>query len=117
MFQFGFTILPILFIFVFIGIIVKMITQFVQNEKSPVVATNALLIDKRHSWDSHLSGDGSTMSNDYYYLTFEFDTGSRVEYTVTRRLYHEAIENEWGTLTFQGTRFLRFESESQTLLK
>jgi hypothetical protein len=50
----------------------------------------------------------STTSSTYY-VTFEFETGDRIELHVPRSDYGMMIEQDQGLLTFQGTRFISFE--------
>ena len=91
------------------------ISQYVKNENSPVVATKARLIDKKADVHTSTDANGVTTFNETYYLTFELDTGSSLKLVVSGRVYRNAVSNDWGTLTFQGTRFLRFESSSGVL--
>lgn len=104
-------IFPILFICIFVMIISKGIMQFFKNERSPVISTNAMIYQKHHDTHTHTDSNGMMMTDDSYSLVFMLDTNSTIAFNVNRRLYYEAIENEWGTLTFQGTRLLQFESE------
>ena len=80
-----------------------------------VVATRARLADKRADHHTHSGANGAMMSSEAYYLIFEVDTGSTMEFSVNGVIYREAAGNDWGTLTFQGTRFLRFESAGMIL--
>ena len=45
----------------------------------------------------------------YYYVTFEVDSGDRMELGVEDAEYGLLVEGDRGRLTFQGTRFLGFE--------
>jgi len=91
------------------------ILRYVKNENSPVVATKARLLDKRVDVHTSTDPNGVMSTNETYYLIFELDTGSTMKLAVTGRVYRNAIKNEWGTLTFQGTRFHKFESSSGVL--
>lgn len=116
-FEVLFAIFPILFIGVFIFIIVTVVRQFAKNEKSPVVATKARVIEKRTESSTHHDANGHMHTSHTYYLVFELSTGSTMRLSVGSGIQRDAREFEWGILTFQGTRFLRFESESGTLEK
>ena len=98
---------------VFLGFIVfSWISRYIKNENSPVIATKARLADKKTDIHTHTDANGAMSTSETLYLIFELDTGSQMRFTVGGRIYRHAPEGEWGTLTFQGTRFLRFESPS-----
>lgn len=40
-----------------------------------------------------------------------------MKFIVGRRVFKNVPEHEWGTLTFQGTRFLKFNSSSGVVEK
>ena len=44
-----------------------------------------------------------------YYVTFQVESGDRMELRVSGPEYGMLIEGDHGTLTFQGTRYLGFE--------
>ena len=44
-----------------------------------------------------------------YYVTFEVDSGDRIEFSMSGSEYGMLIEGDAGTLNFQGTRYLGFE--------
>ena len=106
----------VVFVFIFIialcFIIGSGITQYIKNESSPVVATNARLIDKKRDTTTNTDANGVINMYETLYLIYELDTGSTMKFTVNSRIYRNAPVAEWGTLTFQGTRFKRFESVS-----
>ena len=102
-------ILIIIFIAFFAFIILGWITRYIKNENSPVIATKAKLIDKKRDVHTHTDANGAMMTDETLYLIYELDTGSRMELRVNGRIFRGAPEDEWGTLTFQGTRFIRFE--------
>ena len=113
--------MPVIFIVIFIifvcFIIGSGITQYFKNENSPVVATKARLIDKKRDTTTTTDANGVINTNETLYLIYELDTGSTMRFTVNGRIYREAPAAEWGTLTFQGTRFIRFESVSGVVEK
>lgn len=116
-FQIMSVIFPIFFIIVF-GIIVfaiiKAISQWSYNNKQPVLSVIAIIKSKRsdttHS-TSTINDTVSTSSSTYYYVTFEVESGDRIEFEVTGQDYGLLAEGDKGKLTFQGTRFLGFERE------
>ena len=52
-----------------------------------------------------------TTSSTWYYATFEFESGDRMELGVSGSEYGMLAEGDSGKLTFQGTRYLSFERE------
>ncbi|WP_442594109.1 DUF2500 domain-containing protein [Neobacillus sp. D3-1R] len=115
MFSFFSAIFPIFFLFVF-GFIIfqifKGVKQWNYNNQQPVLTVNAKLVSKRthvsrhaHNHDNHVHHHSSTS----YFLTFEFDSGDRLELKVSDHDYGQYIEGDFGNLTFQGTRYLKFE--------
>lgn len=113
----AFTIFPILFFGVILTIIVivvlKGVSQWSKNNKQPVLIVPAKLISKRTNVSSnmHNSSDSfnNTTTSTTYYLTFEFETGSREEFAVHGEEYGMLMEGDSGKLRFQGTRYLGFE--------
>ena len=114
---FGFfnIIFPIMFLLVF-GIIIftflKGIGQWNYNNKHPVLTVVARVVTKRantsrhhHHHDNHVHSSTSTS----YYVTFEVESGDRMEFRVPGREYGMLAEGDLGKLTFQGTRYHSFE--------
>ena len=52
-----------------------------------------------------------TSSSTTYYVTFQVDSGDRMEFSVSGQEYGLLAEGDRGKLTFQGTRYLGFERE------
>ena len=116
----GFLILGIIhalmFVLVFgmiIFVIAKMIGQTRKDDRSPRIKVPATIVAKR----SHMSGrhysyatHGTHHSHTtYYYVTFQMDTGDRMELHVPRNEVGLLVEGDRGMLTFQGSRYLNFE--------
>lgn len=116
-----FTIIPILvfcgFAFVIIVIIVsvvKGIGQWQSNNNQPILIVPAKLVSKRINVSSHMHNDTdgvghNTSSSTDYYITFEVESGSRMEFQIQGQEYGLLIEGDNGKLKFQGTRYLGFE--------
>ena len=51
----------------------------------------------------------TTSTSTHYYVTFQFDSGDRLELHVPGREYGMMAEGDVGDLTFQGTRYLGFD--------
>lgn len=95
-----------LIIFVFM----KGIAQWNKNNHSPRLTVNATVVTKRTSV-SHHHHDMHMSSSTFYYVTFQVESGDRMELNLSGRQYGELAEGDKGKLTFQGTRFLEFERE------
>lgn len=99
--------------FIFIAfIVITGVSTYIKNENSPVISTKAQLIKKHRDIHTQTDANGVMMNNETLILIFRLDTGSELKFTVGGRVFRNAPEYEWGTLTFQGTRFLKFESPS-----
>lgn len=114
--EFMFTAGPI-FIFVIFAIIIVMIIFFIfmaarqwtANNNSPRLTVPAQVITKRtHTWGG--SGDSSASTN--YYVTFQVESGDRLELQMSGKEYGMLADGDLGILTFQGTRYLGFERKS-----
>lgn len=109
--DFLFTFAPIfmggIFILVFgiiIFTIIKSIGTWSKNNQSPRVNANAKVVTKRTS----VRGGGETRARSIYYVTFEFDSGDRLELQVNGQEYGQLVEGDYGELNFQGSRYLGF---------
>ena len=115
-----FDIIPVIviigFIFVFGTIIFNAISgtkQWKRNNDSPTLTVNAKIVTKRMSVDSHLHHNSTTnahhtSSSSAYFVTFEVESGDRMEFRISAQEYGMLVENDVGSLTFQGTRHLDF---------
>ena len=52
-----------------------------------------------------------TTTDTSYYVTFQVESGDRMELSVTGSEYGMLVEGDEGKLSFQGTRYLGFERE------
>lgn len=107
--MFGF---QLIFLAILALMIFNLISTYVKNENSPIISTKAQLISKRRNTNTQTDGNGIITTTETLILIFELDTGSEIKFFVGGRIYRTISENEGGTLTFQGTRFLKFESKS-----
>ena len=108
----------IIFFLVFGIIIVTLIRSLLEwnkNNNSPKIAVEAKVVAKtvnisrshHHHHNTHMHTHTTTSST--YYITFEFETGDRMELHVPRSEYGMIVEGDQGKLTFQGTRYISFE--------
>ena len=106
-----FTMVPIfigaIFIIIFgliIFSIVSSIKQGIKNNNSPLLTVPAEVASKR----IHVQGDNSHTT---YYVTFEVQSGDRMEIIVKGEEYGMLVEQDLGLLSFQGTRYISFERQ------
>ena len=107
-------IFPIMFIVVagFIVVtILKGISQWNDNNHAPRLTVEAKVVAKRTNITHFNDGTDTTMvhTNTTYYVTFEVESGDRMEMNVRGSEYGMLAEGDVGKLTFQGTRYLNFE--------
>lgn len=89
-----------------------------QNNHSPRLSIPAAVVAKRtdisHS-DTANAGDLSgahgyrTSTYTSYYVTFQVESGDRMEFEVDGSDYGLLVQGDIGKLSFQGTRYLGFE--------
>ena len=108
MFGIMFTLMFILVFGIFIVTIVRGIGQWNKNNNSPRLTVPASVVSKRMNV-SHHHHDRHTHHSTSYYVTFQVDSGDRMELHMTGQEYGMLAEGDKGYLTFQGTRYLGFE--------
>ena len=119
---FGFSLFEVIFglmfsfvffavIAVFIVVAVRGIGQWNRNNNSPRLTVVATVVSKRtnvshhhHGGDMHHSSTSTT-----YYVTFQVESGDRMELHVSGQEFGMLVEGDVGMLTFQGTRYLGFQ--------
>ena len=92
----------------FIYFIVKSISQFIQNENSPVLTVSATIVDMRRKTHHHHHNHGHHHSHSYH-VTFELENCERMELRMLWHNYRELDIGDRGMLTYQGTRYKGFE--------
>ena len=100
--------------------IVKGVGTWNRNNQSPRLTVSARIVSKRTQVTQHThpnAGDATgahgfhTTTSTSYYVTFEVESGDRMEFRVSGSEYGACIEGDTGKLSFQGTRYLGFERE------
>ena len=78
---------------------------------APRLTVEAKVVAKRTNITHFNDGTDTTMvhTNTTYYVTFEVESGDRMEMNVRGSEYGMLAEGDVGKLTFQGTRYLNFE--------
>ncbi|MCE5236077.1 MAG: DUF2500 domain-containing protein [Clostridiaceae bacterium] len=98
---------------------VKGISQWHSNNQSPVLNVYATAVAKRAntSYYHHHNADNAAMSHasssTTYYVTFEVESGDRIELKMSGEQFGLIVEGDKGRLTFQGTRYLGFDRKNQ----
>jgi len=120
-FELGFGMFGVLFAIVFVLVLsiiivtmVKGIGQWNRNNHSPRLTVDATVVTKRidvtHHHQANANGMGGfDTSSTSYYVTFQVNSGDRMELQVTGNEYGLLVEGDRGILNFQGTRYLGFD--------
>lgn len=112
-------IFPIFFILVAVLVvftIIRGLAEWNKNNQSPRLTVDAKVVAKREN-TTHYQDNANyevthavTMrTNTTYYVTFEVESGDRMEMCVDGQQYGMLAEGDSGKLTFQGTRYLGFD--------
>ena len=101
-------ILVVLFFVLFFAVVAKNIAQFFKNEASPRLTVPAVIVDKQRKTHHHHSG-GHHHHTHSYHVTFQVESGDRMELKVIRSEYDMLLVGDRGCVSFQGTRYLGFE--------
>ena len=120
-FEILFTLVFALVIGTFIATAVKGISQWNKNNHSPRLTVPATIVAKRtnvsHHHHHNYGGTGMhhTTHSTTYYVTFQVESGDRMELHVAGHEFGMLIEGDCGMLTFQGTRYLGFERNGRSI--
>lgn len=122
---YGLQIMNILFVAVFFIILAVFIVMLLkgmktwnQNNHSPRLDVDAMVVAKREdiSHRRHHNAGDITGAHGFhhtthttYYVTFQVNSGDRMEFEVNGNEYGILIEGDTGKLHFQGTRYLGFD--------
>ena len=111
---FVFGVFPVLFGIMFLLVfgmivvnIIRGIGQWNRNNNSPRLTVEATVVTKRGDIHRH-HHDNHTSTSTSYYVTFQVESGDRMELQVEGPEYGMLVEGDFGDLTFQGTRYLGF---------
>ena len=88
--------------------IIRGMGQWNKNNNSPKLTVDARVVAKRGHTARHPHNTGNHISTTYY-VTFEVDSGDRMELHVSGSEFGMLVEGDSGRLCFQGTRYLGFE--------
>lgn len=89
------------------------ISQWNQNNHAPRLTVEATVVSKRsdvshhhHHGENHMV---YTTTSTIYYVTFQVESGDRLELRVDGCEFGMLVEGDHGKLSFQGTRYLSFQ--------
>ena len=112
-----FEVMFFLMFFLVFGVIIftfiKGIGEWNKNNNSPRLTVDARVVTKRNQVSHHHHNHGGTgmhtTHSTTYYVTFEVESGDRMELHVSGQEFGMLVEGDFGKLTFQGTRYISFE--------
>ena len=115
MFGIMFSITFIIVIGMFIMTAVRGISQWNKNNNSPRLTVEATVVAKRTNVTHHHNGGVNEHHHHHtstsYYVTFQVQSGDRMELHMSGHEYGMLVEGDQGMLSFQGTRYLGFERQ------
>lgn len=100
--------LTVIFFILFFAVVIKNIGQWFRNENSPRLTVPAKIVDMQRKTHHHHT-NGHHHHSHTYHVTFEVESGDRMELKVSRSVYDMLTVGESGKVSFQGTRYLGFE--------
>lgn len=108
-----FTLVFVLVIGLFIYAVVQAIARKQKNDASPRLTVLARVVSRRQEVTHHARNmnDGvyHTSSTTRYFVTFQVESGDRLELELDGSDFGMLAEGDEGRLSFQGTRFLDFQ--------
>ena len=114
-FDVTFSIMQVIMLLVFVLVLGSIIVTLIRgvgewnkNNQSPKLTVPATVVAKRS--DVH-RGIETMHTFTSYYVTFQVESGDRMEFEVSDMEYGLLAEGDSGELTFQGTRYLNFRRE------
>ena len=114
-FDVTFSIMQVIMLLVFVLVLgfiivtlIRGVGEWNKNNQSPKLTVPATVVAKRS--DVH-RGIETMHTFTSYYVTFQVESGDRMEFEVSDMEYGMLAEGDSGELTFQGTRYLNFRRE------
>ena len=112
-FDVTFSIMQVIMLLVFVLVLGSIIVTLIRgvgewnkNNQSPKLTVPATVVAKRS--DVH-RGIETMHTFTSYYVTFQVESGDRMEFEVDGSDYGLLVQGDIGKLSFQGTRYLGFE--------
>ena len=114
-FDVTFSIMQVIMLLVFVLVLGSIIVTLIRgvgewnkNNQSPKLTVPATVVAKRS--DVH-RGIETMHTFTSYYVTFQVESGDRMEFEISDMEYGMLAEGDSGELIFQGTRYLNFRRE------
>ena len=124
-FDVTFSIMQVIMLLVFVLVLGSIIVTLIRgvgewnkNNHSPRLTVPATVVAKRTDVSHSSSANAGDMSGAHgydtstftsYYVTFQVESGDRMEFEVDGSDYGLLVQGDIGKLSFQGTRYLGFE--------
>ena len=89
--------------------LIRNICTWNKNNHSPRLTVPAIVVAKRVEVSHHHTDNTMAHTFTTYYVTFQVESGDRMELIVDGADYGMLVEHDTGKLSFQGTRYLGFE--------
>ena len=103
-----FAIVFIVIILTFTFVLISNILTWTKNSTSPRLTVPAVVRTKRSQVGRTHGANNIAHHYTRYFVTFEFESGDRLELKVDSSEYGLLAEGDCGMLSFQGTRYLGF---------
>ena len=108
-----FSIMQVIMLLVFVLVLGSIIVTLIRgvgewnkNNQSPKLTVPVTVVAKRSDVHREIETMHTFTS---YYVTFQVESGDRIEFLVSGTEYGMLAEGDSGELTFQGTRYLNFQ--------
>ena len=110
-----FSIMQVIMLLVFVLVLGSIIVTLIRgvgewnkNNQSPKLTVPVTVVAKRSDVHREIETMHTFTS---YYVTFQVESGDRMEFEISDMEYGMLAEGDRGMLTFQGTRYLNFRRE------
>lgn len=81
-----------------------------KNREAPVLTVEARVVDKREEFHERRTYGGFDYpAETCYYAVFEVESGDRMKFSISVNEYWALTKEDFGKLTFKGTRFGSFK--------
>ena len=108
-----FSIMQVIMLLVFVLVLGSIIVTLIRgvgewnkNNQSPKLTVPVTVVAKRSDVHREIETMHTFTS---YYVTFQVESGDRMEFEISDMEYGMLAEGDSGELTFQGTRYLNFQ--------
>lgn len=101
----AFTLMICIMLFMILFNYLNKIKNWNKNKNLPRLTVPARVVAKRHE----VRGRYNSNDLNSYFVTFEFESGDRLELLVTGTEFGMLVEGDNGKLSFQGTKYIDFK--------